>query len=332
MTSADESPGRMPAPPPHADRWTPELARYHGDAELGTRRFGAVVTLRYGGHALRYVSESRELALEVSGPRLAFVVPDETPPSAEIRCRVGEVQCSGGPTLFRAGEAWSARRLPDGREEICFGLDNASLTSPWCRIEHDAALASVDFTLAPSFGGDALSVGFPTDEYVMARRLARGGGLLLHASSLVQDGVAYLFVGHSGAGKSTTAMNAVSAGAEVLSDDRTIVTLDADGGATAHGTPWHGSYRRATNASAPLAGIFVLVQDSEDSVVPVGAVRAVGELFVRLVHPTSSAGEVEATLDTLERLVGAVPVAELRQRPTPAGYALAREFASGARR
>jgi hypothetical protein len=37
-------------------------------------------------------------------------------------------------------------------------------------------------------------------------------------------------------------------------------------------------------------------------------------------------------VDTLERLVRAVPVGELRQRATPAGYAMAREFASAARR
>lgn len=332
MDAPDERHRLTADDPPHAGEWTPELARYHGDAERGSRRFGSEVTLVYGGHALRYVAESPALELEVSGPRLAFVAPSGTPPDAEIRCEIGEVRCSAEPIVFQAGQAWAARRLGDGREEVCFGLDRDTLAAPWCRIEHDDALRSVRFTLAPSFGGEVLSVGFPTDEYVMARRLARGGGLLLHASSLVHDGAAYLFVGHSGAGKSTTAMNAVSVGAEVLSDDRTIVTMAADGVAWAHGTPWHGSYRRATNGRAPLAGIFVLVQDVEDRVAAVGSSRAIGELFVRLVHPTSSAREVEATVDTLERLVAAVPVAELRQRPTPAGYVLAREYASSARR
>jgi energy-coupling factor transporter ATP-binding protein EcfA2 len=151
--------------------------------------------------------------------------------------------------------------------------------------------------------------------------------VILHASSLVADGRAYLFLGHSGAGKSTTAMHAVAAGARVLSDDRTIVVREADGSFSAWGTPWHGSFRRASNRSAPVAGLFVIVQAAADAVTAIGAPRALGEAFVRLVHPTSSTREVEATVDTLERLVAALPVGELRQRPTPAGFALARAFA-----
>lgn len=312
--------------------WPPELARYHGEEERGTQRFGASVSLQYGGQTLRYRSASADVALELTGPRLAFVVDDSTPAVAEIACEIGPVECSPGPVIFQAESTWAARALDASREEICFGVDRSSARGPWSRLRHDNDLTSFTFRLRPRERTDVLDVGFPTDEYIMARRLARSNGVLLHASSLVQDGLAYLFIGHSGAGKSTTAMNAVTVGAEVLSDDRTIVMLESDGTARAWGTPWHGSFRRATNGSAPIAGIFVIVQANEERVVPIGPVRALGEAFVRLIHPTPHAREVERTIDTLERLVGAAPTAELRQRPTPAGYLEARRFAQAARR
>ena len=307
--------------------WEPDLARYHGaEEERGTRSFGRRVSLQYGGHTLRYESASDAVSLEVTGPRLAFVVGDDAPAAATIVCDVGEVECDPSPVLFQGGNAWGARRLDDGRQEICFGLDRSIAPRPWCRLRHDEGLSSLQFRIGPRERPDAISVGFPTDEYIMARRLARSGGIVIHAASLVQDGLAYLFVGHSGAGKSTTAMHAVSAGAEVLSDDRTIVTVAADGTARAWGTPWHGSFRRATNASAPIGGLFVVIQDATERVTPITPVRAIGEAFVRLIHPTPDTNEVAMTVETLERLVSAVPVAELRQRAGPAGYLEARRF------
>jgi len=312
--------------------WPPDLALYHGDEERGTRCFGAVVSLLYGGQTLRYRSASPDVALEVAGPRLAFVVDDATPCAAEILCEIGPVECSSSPLLFQAGTSWAARAPDALHEEICYGPDRSGGRGPWARLRHDNHLSCFEFRLAPRERNDVFQVGFPTDEYIVARRLARSNGLVLHASSLLQDGLAYLFLGHSGAGKSTTAMNAVTVGAEVLSDDRTIVVMEPDGTARAWGTPWHGSFRRATNASAPIAGIFVIAQDSAERLTPIGPARAIGEAFVRLIHPTPHAWEVELTLDTLERLVAAAPIAELRQRPTAAGYLEARRFAEAARR
>lgn len=309
-----------------------DLARYHAPTAIETRRFPGVVSLRYAGHTLRYRSVDPALALEVTGPRLDFLAPDGDPATVDIRCDVGAVECSASAIRFRAGTAWEARDLDDGREEICFGLDPVATPGPWCVMRHDREVSAVTFRLAPRDLSGAMPVGFPTDEFIMARRLARSGGVLLHASSLVQDGVAYLFMGHSGAGKSTTAMHAVRVGAEVLSDDRTIVTVDADGRPRAWGTPWHGSFRRATNASAPVAGLFLAVQGDDERVLAITPARALGEAFVRLIHPASETREVARTIDSLERIVAAVPVGELRQRPTPAGYLLARRFAHAASR
>lgn len=53
--------------------------------------------------------------------------------------------------------------------------------------------------------------------------------LCLHASSVVQDGRAYLIAGSSGAGKSTTAAALVERGATLLADDITAVDIAPNG-------------------------------------------------------------------------------------------------------
>jgi hypothetical protein len=306
------------------------LEDYHGDEETGHRAYPGRVSLRYGGHTIRYVADRPGLDFHVRGPRMAFVVSAEAPADVEVRCAVGAVGCSRGEPAFRAMDAWEARALPDGTTEICYlGHDETGQRRrPWARLRHDTDLARAEFLLAPREYPGLMDVGFPTDEYLMARRLARTGGVILHASAVALDGAAYLFIGHSGAGKSTTAMHALSLGAEVLSDDRTIVTIERDGGVRAWGTPWHGSLRKATNMSAPVRGLFVIVQADEESVVPIVPARVVGEAFVRLVHPTPEAWEVNATLETLERVAAHVPAGELRQRASPAGFRLAMQFAA----
>lgn len=54
---------------------------------------------------------------------------------------------------------------------------------------------------------------------LVARRLLSSGGLLVHSSSVVMDGRAFLFCGPSGAGKSTICGLAIKAGKQTFSDD-----------------------------------------------------------------------------------------------------------------
>lgn len=308
----------------------PRLEDYVSEEESRRVEYDGAVALRFGKHTLRYRPARPGIKLVVAGPRLAFVEPEDVRADVEISCDSGPVRRSPGAPTFDAPGGWEARQLPDGRTEICFvgHLDSTAHYSPWARLHHDAALTRGVFTLAPREDGGRIDVGFPTDVYFVARHLARTGGVLLHASAVVLDGAAYLFIGHSGAGKSTTAMHALTVGAEVLSDDRTIVTMEPDGSVRAWGTPWHGSLRRATNLDAPVRGLFVIVQSSEDIVVPIDTARALGETFVRLVHPSPDMNEVALTFETLERIVSAVPVAELRQRPTADGFRRAVEYAA----
>jgi len=86
-------------------------------------------------------------------------------------------------------------------------------------------------------------------------------GFLLHAASVVRNGRAYIFVGKSGAGKSTVA--SLSPAGSVLTDEISLL-LKNNGEWRAFGTPFWGEFHAAgSNMSAPVAGVFHLVKARE---------------------------------------------------------------------
>jgi hypothetical protein len=103
----------------------------------------------------------------------------------------------------------------------------------------------------------------PIVETCLLTRLARDGGLLLHASGLLmeQGGPAepfgMAFTGASGAGKSTLSAHYAARGAHVLSDER-IILRTVEGTIQVFGTPWPGSGTHARNECGPLAGLFCI--------------------------------------------------------------------------
>jgi hypothetical protein len=79
-----------------------------------------------------------------------------------------------------------------------------------------------------SFLGLADPLSYPLDELLIMHRLTQEKAIELHSCGIVRpDGTGNLFVGHSGAGKSTTTrLWTEREDVEVLSDDRIIVRRD----------------------------------------------------------------------------------------------------------
>src|SRR4029077_13002257 len=105
-------------------------------------------------------------------------------------------------------------------------------TRPYKRLFVDKAFRTARLQMsAQSFARSAHAVvplEYPLDELLIMHRLTQEKGIELHGAGIVtSDGVANLFVGHSGAGKSTTTRLWTSReGVQVLSDDRIIVRRD----------------------------------------------------------------------------------------------------------
>lgn len=284
------------------------------------------LVLRFGEMRLAMVAAGEGLSLAVPPEYEAFLDAGSEAADCTFEWRIGSVAIPAGAPLVES-EIWRAWSHPDGREEIVFFWGGGD---PYLSVVFDREFRRARVTrIAQDADPDALNVAeYPFSEYVASRLLARQGAVELHASSIVVDGRAYLFVGHSGAGKTTISLVAEAGGAGVLSDDRTIVRIGPDG-PVAWGTPWHGTGKRSSPGSAPVDGVFLIRQARENRVEPMKDALAVKELFVRSIQANVQEGEVTACLATLERLATEfgvqwlhfTPAVEVLQVIVAAGYA-----------
>jgi hypothetical protein len=126
----------------------------------------------------------------------------------------------------------------------------------------------------------------------------------------VIDGLGYLFVGVSTAGKSTLARLWEGEECHVLSDDRLIVR-PGHGGYEVHGTPWHGDAGAALGASAPLAGVYLLDKTAGRNVLrELSPADAVTRLLVCCFPTFYFRVGMENTLDVLTSIARNLPMYE----------------------
>ncbi len=203
-------------------------------------------------------------------------------------------------TIYRKGRSWIyGRLLPDDG------------VSP----RYHAAIFSDDHTVGSIYsdGAEAFMMGnlgaltlFPTDEILIARLLADRDGFYLHSCGAVIDDRGLLFVGHSGAGKSTTA-RMIAPRAEILSDDRNIVRRHPDGWRV-YGTWNHSDLPEVSARSAPLHAVLFLEQAAVNRIDRIEDRReVVRRLLGCVIRPLATAEWWHATLASVERLVREVP-------------------------
>lgn len=149
---------------------------------------------------------------------------------------------------------------------------------------------------------------YPLDELLMIHRLSRGEGVEVHAVGIAdENGRGHLFLGHSGAGKSTTARLWIDRpGVRILSDDRIILRV-REGRIWMYGTPWHGDAGIASPDCAPLNDIYLLEHGRGNERLPLPPGRAAAELFTRCFVTHHSGEGIRFTLDFLDRVAREVP-------------------------
>jgi hypothetical protein len=144
--------------------------------------------------------------------------------------------------------------------------------------------------------------------------LARQGGFLAHASSVVRNGRAHLFAGVSGAGKTTLARLA-PADVTLLTDEISYVTR-ADDSYHAAGTPFYGELARpGENLRAPIAALYLLAKGRENRIEEVAAPQAVRGLLANILFFAQDPESVKLVFDAAFDFVGRVPVRRLTFMP-----------------
>jgi len=140
--------------------------------------------------------------------------------------------------------------------------------------------------------------------------LARKGGFLVHASSAIRNGRAFLFSGVSGAGKTTMAKLAPP-DAALLTDEISYVTLQ-DGRYTAVGTPFYGELARVgENLRAPIESVYLLAKGPENKIEPIDGADAVRGLMENILFFARDPEFVKLVFDAALDFVNRVPIRRL---------------------
>lgn len=148
--------------------------------------------------------------------------------------------------------------------------------------------------------------------------------LEMHASVVVHEGKARLFLGHSGTGKSTHARQWLAEfhTAYLLNDDNPILRLDEQGRLWVYGTPWSGKTPCYRNERVPVAAIVQLEQAPENKIVELTPAQKYAYILsscsgLKIIHEA-----MDGLHDTISRIVLGTPIKKLQCLPDKASAEL----------
>ena len=140
--------------------------------------------------------------------------------------------------------------------------------------------------------------------------LAPEGGFLLHASSAVRNGKAFMFSGLSEAGKTTIARLAPEDVA-LLTDEASYIRK-VDGQYMAYGTPFAGELGvPGKNISAPIAALYFLAKGPENLIEEISPAVAVRRLLRNILFFAHDEKMVRQVFESACAFVATVPVFQL---------------------
>jgi hypothetical protein len=235
----------------------------------------------------------------------------DLPSTQRLTVRAGErLPAKGGAPLFESGTTWTLYEIPSG-----YLMTLPSEQSGWPT--RGSVRLSADFQEAEVFPHDATlaALPYPFDQLWAVHLLARDGGLLCHGCAVVYEGRGLLFLGHSGAGKTTMArLWSAIPGATILSDERVIIRRDA-GGYRLYGTPWPGEGRFFNPLSAPLDRLYILAHGSANRLQQFAGTVATAEVLSRSLAPFWHRELMAQSLMTASALCRAAAVSRLEFLP-----------------
>jgi hypothetical protein len=292
----------------------------------------AVILHRIADLTIGLTCEDPALAVPPEGAMKQFLV-DHGEPDLRLHAQWGTLEAAGGGEhLFDSGGLW---RLVAANGSLRFSFTSPALGAlPYKVASVDRGFTAGEVWLhQPYFsqGLPAHPLEYPLDELLFTHLLAAGRGVEVHACGVVApNGQGYLFVGQSGAGKTTMARlwqkakpDGGTGGVMILSDDR-IILRKIDETIWMYGTPWHGEGEFSSPDRAPLKGVYLLRHGQSNKLVSLRPSDAAARLLACSFPPFYHSGGLDFTLGFFDQLVEAVPCHELCFTPDERVVALVR--------
>jgi len=178
---------------------------------------------------------------------------------------------------------------------------------------------SVDFHSAILSLSDPRRMRFALDNATMmllAFTTAGCATLMMHASVTVKDNRGFLFIGHSGAGKSTHSRLWQKAypDAWLLNDDNPVMRFEADR-LMVYGTPWSGKTPCYKALSVPVRGIALIRQAPANAIHRMSMPEAYAYLLSSASGLKTEPEMMDAIYQTLVRVLETIPVYTLECLP-----------------
>lgn len=173
-------------------------------------------------------------------------------------------------------------------------------------------------------GGDRVFAEYSLLIEAFANPVLRYNRFLFHGVSFRWHGKALILTGLSGVGKTTQYHHWLSqfgSEIELISGDKSLIEI-RDDTFVVHPSPWTGKEREQGTASAPLGGIVLLEQGTDNTIRPLTRSEAVFPLLLQFLYRPLDRESLELVCDYEEKLLSAVPVWKLVNRGDPESAAL----------
>lgn len=270
------------------------------------------------------VTTSEDLSAWVGlKPRFSpFAGISQKKPVLEVEIKNGEIPEDMGERIYDPLHSGigiiSARAscLPDGSIIMEFLHVTDYIIRLWMKMPLE--LNKAEIIIVPN--GDPDDAHILSHAIMIAFMLATcgNGTLVIHSSSVIYDGKAYLFQGKSGTGKSTHAALWTKniLGAELLNDDHPLIRISDDGIAMAYGSPWSGKTHCYRNLSAPIGAFVRIKRDDRNFLQRLPPLKAYASLTASVFYlPFLNDRLKEIRHKTIERLATTVPCCEMHCLP-----------------
>lgn len=241
--------------------------------------------------------------LKIGPLRLAIFGPEKLISSCfgDFTCGPGDADLTvsfhfGKPSFRRSGEIL----VRNDSVIICSGCEDYILIYPdsfpllELHIKKDGSNACI--YCMPSFDGQLWQEAFHAIRFAFLVLAQQRNLYVLHSSSILYQGKAWLFSGRSGAGKSThAALWQEVFGTPVLNGDLNMIGME-HGIPMVYGLPWCGTSGVSSSENVPLSGITLLKQAPENRIIPLSEEEQILSVMQRMISPSWTSGLLEKNL------------------------------------